>query len=94
MLKIKEFDDVIRHIENKGYNSAIILLRAMKHDAESAESPVTSANTRMPSALQINHVLRHMESSEKRLLFIADILSGICRHCGDVKDVCYCMCDD
>jgi hypothetical protein len=37
VLKIKEFDDVIRHIENGGYNSAIILLRAMKHDAESAE---------------------------------------------------------
>ena len=38
MLKIKEFDDVIRHIEGKAYNSAIVLLRAMKHDAESAEA--------------------------------------------------------
>jgi len=34
VLKIKEFDDVIRHIENGGYNSAIVLLRAMKKDAE------------------------------------------------------------
>ena len=44
MLKIKEFDDVIRHIEGKAYNSAIVLLRAMKHDAESAEALKPSYN--------------------------------------------------
>ena len=33
MLNLKEFDDAIYHIENKGYNSAIILLKAMKSDA-------------------------------------------------------------
>lgn len=29
---VKELDDVINHVENKGYNSAIILLKAMKKD--------------------------------------------------------------
>lgn len=37
MLNISEFDDVIHHIEQKAYNSAIVLLKAMKHDAEEEE---------------------------------------------------------
>jgi len=44
VLNIKEIDDVIRHIEVKAYNSAIILLRAMKHDAEQIEGQKPSHN--------------------------------------------------
>jgi len=31
---LKELDDVVHHIENKGYNSAIILVKAIKSDLE------------------------------------------------------------
>lgn len=48
MLKTKEFDDVIRHIEGKAYNSAIILLRAMKYDAESAEVQQATNSVTVP----------------------------------------------
>lgn len=50
-LKIKEFDDAIRFIENKGYKSAIVLLKAMKKDAIEDEISLNSAESQLQEIL-------------------------------------------
>lgn len=62
--------------------------------AKLVEENGSSHNKQMLSASQINHALKNMESDEQRLDFLSECFSGICRHCGSVTDVCYCMRDD
>jgi ribosomal protein L19 len=50
-LRIKEFDDVIHHIKNKGYNSAIMLLKAMKKDAMEDEISLNLAESQLQEIL-------------------------------------------
>lgn len=52
------------------------------------------AHTQMLPASQINHALKSLESDKQRLEFLSNAFAGICRNCGKVTDVCYCMCDD
>jgi len=49
---------------------------------------------RLAEAAQINHALKSLESNDKRLEFLSDCFAGICRHCGEVTESCYCMRDD
>jgi hypothetical protein len=72
--------------------------KKLKSASQVSESPnsgeAPTDNNRMPSALQINHALKNIESDEQRLNFLSDILDGICCYCGSVTDRCYCTRDD
>ena len=54
----------------------------------------TTNSQRLAEAAQINHALKNLESNDQRMEFLSDCFAGICRHCGEVTESCYCMRDD
>ena len=45
-------------------------------------------------AKSMNRYLKSLKSDELRLSIISKITDGICIHCGEVTDRCFCMADD
>lgn len=83
----RDSDRVVLEAVMEGVNS---LIRAKNEES----APSASHNIPKLSASQINIALKAMEYDEHRISFISECMAGICEHCGQVTDKCYCMCDD